>query len=170
MSYFDALTGSGFKKDDAGNIVFYPWGVFGKGRVLQDEETENKVREFIRRYYTISLPVIIIVGVTVSWVYALILLPVLFAWYYVKSRALIAGCAVTQDKLTLKQTYTNSAKVYNKKVLWLFLIFSILFGAGGLSMVFFGTSIRDKIISLLTFLFFGACAVNFGYMIKARRT
>jgi hypothetical protein len=169
MGYFDALTSGCFKKDQSGKSVFYPWGVLGKGLVLPDEETENKVRRFVRRFYMISLPLIIIVSVTVGWVYSFALAPILIAWYHFKSRPLLTGCSITEDKLTLKESYSNSAKIYNKKVLWLLLILSIIFEAGGLLRFVHATSTYDKIMATFGFLFFGCCAVTFGYMIKAKR-
>src|SRR5512137_2958826 len=75
VGYFDALSGSGFKKDERGRSVFYPWGVFGKGRVLPDAETEKKVRAFVIRYYVISIVLLAIAGMGFGWVYALILVP-----------------------------------------------------------------------------------------------
>jgi hypothetical protein len=170
MGYFDALTSSSFKQDESGKSVFYPWGVFGKGHVLPDDETENRIRGFVRRYYMISLPMIIIVGAVVGWIYVLATLPILIIWYHFKSKILIAGCSVTDGKLTLKESYTNSSKAHNKKTLWLLLIFSILFVGGGLLMLIHGTSNYDKIMGALGCVFFGVCAVAFGYMIKAKRT
>jgi hypothetical protein len=170
MGYFDALTSSRFKKDQSGRSVFYPWGIFGKGRVLPDEETENRVRGFVRRYYMISLPVIIIAGVTIGFVSAFVLAPILIVWYQFESKALIAGCSVSDDKLTLKESFANQAKVHNKKFLWLCLILSIPFVAVGLLMFIHSASAYDRLMGAFLFLFFGVSAVTFGYMIKVRRT
>lgn len=170
MGYFDALTSSSFKQDKSGKTVFYPWGVFGKGHVLPDAETEDRIRVFVRRYYMISISVIIIVGGVVGYIYMLVPLPVLIIWYHFKSKALIAGCSVTHAKLTLKESFENSAKAHNEKTLWLLLIFSILFVAAGLVALIQGYSSHSKIMGALGCLFFGVCAVTFGYMIKAKRT
>lgn len=170
MGYFDALTNSSFKKDAADKTVFYRWGVLGKGHVLPDDETENRIRGFIRRYYMISLPVIIIVGVAVGWIYAFILVPFLVVWYHFKCKALITGFPVAAGKLTLKESYANAAKAHNKKMLWLLLIFSILFVGGGLFMFIHGVSNYNKVMGALGCLFFGVCIIVFGYMIRAKRT
>jgi hypothetical protein len=169
VGYFDALSGSGFKKDEQGRSVFYPWGVFGKGRVLPDAETEKKVRAFVVRYYVISIVLLAIAGVGFGWVYALALVPLLMIWYHFKSRAMIAACPEAGDKLTLKESYVNSSRALNRKVLWSFLILSVLFAVGGLLILLVGTSGYDRIHGGGILLFFGLCAVVFGYMIRAKR-
>lgn len=132
MGYFDSLASSLFKKDESGKSIFYPWGVFGKGRVLPDEETENRVRRLVIRFFMIGIILVLIVGGSVGWVYGFIPVVVFIAWYQFKLMALIAGCSVSHEKLTFREGW---AKRFNKTTLWLMLIlFSILFVAGGLLM------------------------------------
>ena len=170
MGYFDGLTSSSFKKDKSGNICFYPWGVFGKGYVLPDEASEMRIRGFVRRYYMISLPAIIVVGSVVGWLYAFITLPILIAWYLIKCRSLIYDFAVVNEKLTIRESSANSANAHNRVTLWLLFVFSVLFVAGGLFMLMSGKSGFDKIVGLSAVLFFSTCGAALFYMIKAKST
>lgn len=56
MGYFNGLVSGLFKLDKAGRVVFYPWGVLGKGYII----TEKPVADGILRFVII----IIIVGVS----------------------------------------------------------------------------------------------------------
>jgi hypothetical protein len=170
MGYFDGLTSASFKRDESGRTVFYRWGAFGKGHVLPDDETESRIRTFLRRYYMITLPVIIILGALVGWAYVVVAVPILMAWYLLKSKSLVAGCSMSGGKLTFRESYANSAKAHNKKMLWLLLIFSVLFVCAGVLIAIVGASTWDKVVGTSAILFFGACAVVNIYMIRARRT
>ena len=33
MNYFDGLSNNLFKKDSNGNLIYFPWGIFGKGYI-----------------------------------------------------------------------------------------------------------------------------------------
>lgn len=170
MGYFDALSSSSFKKDESGRSIFYPWGVLGKGRVLPDTGTESRVRAFVIKYYVISVLVLLVVGVAAGWVFALVLVPFLLLWYHFRSRALTAGFPEAVARLTLKESYAGAARAHNGKVLWLFLVFSILLAAGGLLILLAGSTGYDRIHGAVILLFFGLCAVAIGGMIRARRS
>ena len=170
MGYFDGLASSSFKRDKSGNICFYPWGVLGKGYSLPDEATEQRIRGFVRRYYMISLPAIIVLGSVVGWLYAFVFLPILIVLYLMKCKSLTSDLSVVNEKLTIRESYTNSANAHNRTTLWLLLIFSLLFVAGGLFMIISDMSGFDKVVGLSCILFFGACGVALFYMIKAKST
>jgi hypothetical protein len=169
MGYFDGLTNGNFKKDGSGQTVFYPWGVFGKGRVLSDEATENKVRGFVRRYYQVTLPLIIGVGVILGWVYLFLLVPIFAGWFYLRTKTLVAGCPLSESKLTLGESYANSAVTHNTWTLWLLFICSVLFVATGIWMALSANSAGDRVMGWIVGIFFGACSVAIGYMLKVKR-
>lgn len=169
MGYFDGLTNGSFKKDKNGNTVFFPWGALGRGRVLADEFTETKVRGFVRRYYQVTLPIIIGVGIIFGWAWPFLLLPVFGAWYYFGTKSLVSGCPHGEDKLTLKESYANSAASHNKFTLWLLFICSVLFVLAGIFMATIAKSSGQMILGLLTVAFFGACGAAIGYMLKVKR-
>jgi hypothetical protein len=169
MGYFEGLTNGSFKKDKDGNTIFFPWGVRGRGRVLPDESSETRVRAFISRYYKVSLPTIIGVGVIVGWAWSFLLVPIFGAWFYFGSKSLVSGYPYSEDKLTLKEVYASSAAGYNKFTLWLQFICSILFVLMGIFIVSVATSSDQMILGLSSAIFFGANGAEIGYMLKAKR-
>ena len=169
MGYFDGLTNGSFKKDKNGNTVFFPWGVLGKGRVLPDESTETRVRGFVRRYYQVTLPIIIGVGVIFGWAWSFLLVPIFGAWFYFGTQALVSGYPHSEDNLTLKEGYANSAASHNKFTLWFLFICSVLFVLAGILIATTAKSSGEMIMGLLSAAFFGACGAAIGYMLKVRR-
>ncbi|MBT0568955.1 hypothetical protein KIK84_01325 [Curvibacter sp. CHRR-16] len=164
MGYFDGLTNASFKKDKNGTTVFFPWGIFGKGRVLADEVAEAKVRAFVHRFYKVSVPTSIGVGVLFGWAWAFLLVAIFYGWYYAGTKPLISGCSYSDDKLTLKEVYSNSAEGHSKVTLWLLFVGSVLLVLMG---VFVATT-GAMILGLLAAAVFGATATAFGYMLKLK--
>lgn len=169
MGYFEGLTNASFKKDQAGNTIFFPWGVLGRGRILPDEPTETRVRAFLSRYYKVSLPTIIGVGVIVGWAWSFLLVPIFGAWFYFGSKSLVSDYPYSKDKLTLKEGYTSSAAGHNKVTLWLLFTCSILFVLAGIFIASVATSSSQIAMGLFTAIFFGACSAAIGYMLKVKR-
>jgi hypothetical protein len=69
MGYFDGLTDAVFKIDREGKLLFYPWGVLGRGYVLPNDSKKQQVRKFLSLWYKVSPPVIIGVGVGIGWIF-----------------------------------------------------------------------------------------------------
>lgn len=164
MGYFEGLADASFKEDSNGNTVFYPWGIFGKGRILPDEDTKTKLRKFIILYYQASLPLIILVAIFRLWWLALIAAPALLIWFLLQSKKLTKHCEISSEKLTVKESYRNSARSHNKIMLWCMLITSLLFVLAG-----FYAFIKGKFfIGLAGVVFFGLCSLAFIFMLHAK--
>lgn len=164
MGYFDGLADASFKQDSNGNSVFYPWGVLGKGRVLPDAETHATLRTFIKRYYMVTLPVIIVLSVLRLW---WLLLPAaigLLAWFLLTTRSLLRNCPVSEEKLTLKEGYSNSAASHNKPTLWALLVVSLLMSLGGVLLLITGKAL----IGVALIGLFGLCSGVFVYMLRVK--
>lgn len=164
MGYFEGLADASFKQDSNGNTVFYPWGVLGKGRILPDESTKTKLRKFIIFYYQVSLPLIIILAVVRLWWLALLVAPVFFLWFFFQSKKITKDCEISSEKLSVKESYRNSAKSHNKIVLWLLLLTSLLFVSGGINIFIKG----NLFIGLGIVIFFGLCSTVFVFMLKVK--
>lgn len=165
MGYFDGLADAAFKKDSNGNDVFYAWGVLGKGRILPDEATKIKLRTFLIRYYQIVLPVGMLLGILRLWLPAILILSLLTFGFYFYVNQLTKNCPICTEKLTLKESYKNSARSHNTLMLWFMLLISLLFVLGGLWMFVKGR----LFIGLGSVVFFGLCSAVFIFMLKIKR-
>jgi hypothetical protein len=91
--YFNYLTDASFTKDNDGNTLFFPWGIFGRGRIITDKIIERKVRGFIINYYKVSLPIIIFTVVAFG-IWSFVLTPVFMGWFYLATKSLLSGCPI----------------------------------------------------------------------------
>lgn len=171
MGYFEGLTDANFKTDGEGRLLFYRWSGFfgiiwrGKGYVLPDEVKKQQIRRFIKLYYIVSL-LAIIAGVVLVGVYSLFLLPLFYCWYYFATARLLKGLAVTDERMTLRESYHSAAESHNIVILWIMLILSIFFVMAGLVLTFYVKTVW----LLVGIIFMGVTAIALGYMIKIRKT
>jgi hypothetical protein len=165
MGYFDDLFDGVFKTDPKGNSIFYPWGFLGKGYILPDAKTKQKILNVIANYFIISFIFLLGVGVYWDWLYALALLPIFFIWYYFTYSKLTKNLLVTNSRLSLRESLKNSANSYKIITLWAMFAASLVF------LLFFLVLLTSKKTGLIEFagvIFFGICTIAFGYMIKER--
>ena len=162
MGYFDGLVSGAFKKDDSGNSLFYPWGVFGSGYIVQSKETLEQLRKFLKKYYLVMLITIITIQITVGFWLNLTILPIVIVYYHFYVKKITKDFPKTSEKLTLGQSFSNSAKSHNLPTLIILEVFSVGFVALGILILLFG---QNLIIALSSIGFFGLCGVSIGYMI-----
>jgi apolipoprotein N-acyltransferase len=128
------------QKDGSERSVLYPTGLFVKGRILPDQETEKAIRSFYRRSAIISLSGCIAVMAVIYWLFLshtkerdilgwilllfslLVLAPAFFVWHQLRIRVLIAGCPIADGRLNER----------NRKRQWSGLFLCVLLFAGGL--------------------------------------
>ncbi|MCK4946105.1 MAG: hypothetical protein KAS59_07570 [Alphaproteobacteria bacterium] len=166
MGYFDGLTEASFKKDASGKTLFYPWGTFGSGFIIESEERHTKLRAFLKRMYMILFPAIIIIQITFGFWLNLLLLPVYFVWYFYTVKNIIKDLPKTTEKLSAREAYKNSAKSHNLVTLVILMIISLGFVAIGIYIwVLTGAGL---LISYLTIGGFGVCSLILGYMIFSK--
>lgn len=167
MGYFEGISNLYFKSDSGGKQVFYPWGVFGKGYVLPDAAAEGKLRRFIRVHLMVAFPVII-VAVIQGWGWCVIACAGLFAWFYIGSRRHLAGCQVSSERLTLKESYSNSAKAHNLVTLWVLFIIALFFTFVPFWLATGEPVNSSRLMLILSGLLFGCFSFAIGYMIKVK--
>src|SRR5215212_2964270 len=169
-SYFEGLVAGSFKTAADGQRLFYPWGVFDKGYVLPDAQTEQRMRRLLKMYHQVWLPLVIVVSIiasSYSFYYALTLIPVfllIYGIYGVGVRSLTRGLPSSSERLRATESWANSAKSYSSVILWFMFIVSALFVISDIWMILLG----QVGIGLLGMLFFGFCSLVFGYMLRKR--
>jgi hypothetical protein len=111
MGYLDAKSNALFKTAENGGLLFYPRGYWGKGYVLPDEETKTRIAGFIKKYMAIAIFVIfgsvVLLGSEIS---PLVWLPVLLTYYFIRLGRFTRDLPISEEKLTFRESITNSAK------------------------------------------------------------
>jgi hypothetical protein len=166
MGYFDGLASAIIKKDKSNNSVYYPWGVLGKGYVLENEAKELAIKKMVILFYQLFFGVFALFFIVFRnpLIFGVCTLA-LVAWFLYKSHQLTKNCPKSDEKLTLKEGYSNSAKAHNLWVLYILLAVSIMFTVLGLLLL-----ISGKVIGAALFLtvLFGAASAAFIYMIRVK--
>ncbi|RJP93500.1 MAG: hypothetical protein C4518_06365 [Desulfobacteraceae bacterium] len=111
MGYFRNLTNSSFKQGNNGERLFYPWGVCGKGYILESIEQESRIRKYLSTYYIVSLLLIIIIGAFLGlWIVLVPLIPVAFILWWPIAKAVTNGLKETEIKLSIKKNFEGQFK------------------------------------------------------------
>lgn len=166
MGYFNALASGIIKKDVQNRSIYYPWGVLGKGYVISSEEKETDIKNLVIRFYQ-CIFALIFVFLLFKSLWLLVLLGVgLMGWFLLSNHRFTTGLEVSQEKLTLKEAYTNSGKQHNLVVLWILLGVSVIFTSLGLLLLLVG-----KLgLGMFTTILFGLCTAAIGYMVKVKQS
>jgi hypothetical protein len=165
MGYFDGLTDAVFKEDSSGNTLFYPWGIFGAGFVIDSEEKKNQIRGLIKKIYIVMLPVLIITQATVGFWLNLALFSIFLIWYIFMVKKISKDLPKSKDKLKLSESYKNSAKSHNLPILILLELVSIGFVTAGIWMLQNG---KSTVAAYASIGFFSLCSVASGYMVMVK--
>jgi uncharacterized membrane protein len=119
MGYFKALGEALFKVDEAGNTLFYPWGILGRGVILDTEERKDQILLFISRYYLITFVLIFclqflilfahIDAIRMSLSFGVLIL-MMTVWYITRIRALTSELPKTSIRMTMSNGWEATAR------------------------------------------------------------
>ncbi len=71
-AYLNRMIDSSFRRNYSGRVLFYPWGRFGRGYVIVDDQQEKTIRRFLRCYY-LSFCVMSILSIATIGTFGLLL-------------------------------------------------------------------------------------------------
>jgi magnesium-transporting ATPase (P-type) len=129
MGYFDKVAENSFKQIENA-LVYYPNGNFGKGRVIPDETTKNKLLNFQKSVYKSALFVVL----PYSWMLGLIHhislagispLLILGVAIFIRQYFLVKGLAVHNSKLAFSETAQRGSKILPNWYYWVLALLSI---------------------------------------------
>lgn len=169
MGYFEGLAAAAFKKGAGGQTLYYPWGIFGKGRILPDDDTERRARAFLIRYYKISLPASVVLALVLGLKWALVAGVLATAGFHMANKRLVGHLPCSAERLTLKEGYRNSAARHRASTLWLLLAASVVLGLVGIYLAVVAKTAAARHVAISGIAVFGLCGCAMAYMLKAKR-
>ena len=165
MGYFDGLTNASFKSDADGNTIFFPYGVFGKGRLIGDADRADQLKKFIVRFYMVSLGMSLVMGATVGYIWTIFAFPFAMLWYFQGIKKFLKDAPFSDAKLSNRESMQNAASGMNKYLIWFLLLASLLFVAAS---VFLVTETGDLFLGLGG-VFFAVCGFVFVFMLRSKK-
>jgi len=171
MGFFEGWAGKYFKKDATGRSVYYPWGFAGKGYILPDAEKEAHVRKSLKFEQKVTLLAFLCAGVFMHWLPVACALAGLYLWSYAMNARLVRGLQVSDERLTMRESFSGQARTTGPRTLWIFFSVSVLAAIGAVAIPVFKKTrtIEDVVIACVLVLFFGATALASVYMIRVKR-
>jgi len=179
MGYFDGLVNAAFKTDRHGDTVFYPWGVFGRGRVLKEPAVAAAAKLFLRRYYQFTLCAVAVlsavvvnrsVGMPVKIGVLVAYFVIFLGWFFVGSRRFTSGAEYSDERLSMRESQANTAANMSRGMLWGFVVLSCLFTAAGVWMISARSSTFNVAAGWTTVVIFPLCGLVFIRMLRLKKS
>jgi hypothetical protein len=173
MGFFDNLAETAFRKNHDGSDIYFPSGVFGKGRIVRDAARQKKLFNYHKRICKYGIPLASLYGLVfgVSGGH-LIFIGVVLGLIFARQRYLIAGLPVYSEKPTLTEVAARGAKAFHP---WLLLLFGgcslILIVGGAATPILLNTSFDKIAFPVIGMVSFGVLGLALSvYLYKARKS
>jgi hypothetical protein len=166
VGYFDALAAASFKTAQDGRRLFFPWGVLGRGYVIESEQDSKRLEREIKIFMIVSLIVVVGLGSLGSYLQSFVIAALLMGLYAVRAWYLIRRLQRPDERLSLKESSALQARAHSATSLWLLEIGSLALVGGSILMFFVAPG--DRLIPFAGIVLFGACAAKFALQLVQR--
>ncbi len=181
MSLQDALTAPLFKREDDGRTVMFPMGVWGRGYVVPDDATAQRMRRTLM-WLMISAGLVGGFGSQImawlfgppaswnpaAWAAAAGALAVVSAGYWLFTARLVRDLAPSSDRLGLIEALKTQAEAMPGWYLWLAAICAVLMLAGSAYWAIAGSTISNHLLGIGGVGLFGAATLQAIYGLTRR--
>lgn len=165
--YFNALVSGYFKLAADGRMLYFPWGVVGKGYVIPSQREYDRLHRDLKIYQLVSLIVIIALA-AMGWLLACIIAAVvLVGLYAIWALFQTRGLTPSDEKMSVGENMRTQAQLHGARGLWVLEIISLIFVAAGVAILAFDPG--QWLAALGSIVFFGGCAFVFARMLKMQR-
>lgn len=166
MAYFDALASSAFQTRD-NRRLFFPWGKFGRGYLIPEDETYERLHRGVKTYHGVSLPIVIVCTVVWGAVAAFLVLPFLVVGYWIWARGESTKLEPVDDAFSISESLAGQARTHSWLVLFLLEFFSLVFVVLGCLIIWLDPD--EWPMASLIVGFFGLCAFVFARQLLVKK-
>ena len=166
MGYFDALSSASFKTSHDGRRLFFPWGVLGRGYVIEYEQDAKRIEQEIKIFMIVALILIIGFGEVGSYLQSFVVAALLTGVYTVRAWYLIRRLQRSDERLSLKESTASQARAHGVLSLWLLEIASLVMLGGGIWMLLGAP--EKRLVAFAGIVLFGTGAVLFAIQLLQR--
>jgi len=159
MGYFDGLVSVSFKKRNDGKTIFYPYGRAG---YILSEDSEKKAKDFLKRYYVISIFAIIVLTILFK-MYALISLIFICPYYFFNIKKFIVNSERVTQRTALEEKVKRMAVSMGLPMCILMLLGSLLMTSISIFAIF---SSEVRLVGVLGTLLFGLGLIQSVFLVK----
>jgi Ca2+/Na+ antiporter len=166
MGYFDALSSACFKTAQDGRRLFFPWGVLGRGYVIESEQDSKRIEHEIKIFMIVSLILVIGFGQFGFYLQSFVVAALLIGVYVVRAWYLLRRLQRSDERLSLKESTASQARAHSALSLWLLEISSLVM-LGGSVLMFFSAP-EKRLVAFAGIVLFGAGAALFAIQLVQR--
>jgi hypothetical protein len=166
MGYFDALASSSFKIAQDGRRLFFPYGVLGRGYVIDSEQDFKRLERQIKIFMIVSLIVLIGFCSLGSYLQSIVIAAVLIGFHAVWAWHLTRRLQRSDERLSLKESTASQARAHSALSLWLLEIGSLALVCSGILMFFIDP--ENRLVAFACIAFFGICTAFFALQLVQR--
>ncbi|MFC4271641.1 hypothetical protein GQF03_17245 [Sneathiella chungangensis] len=110
MGILDSYVDPFFKKDGDGRTLYFPWGNSGSAYVIDSDETERKIRNFVKlTYLALFLAAMACMILFGGW-WGLAIGPIYVIWFILGIRKLTKGLPRSSEKLNVSDMRIKQAQ------------------------------------------------------------
>ena len=176
MGYFDRIAEAAFKEGENGEIIYFPNGLLGKGRLVKDSERRIQLFNFNKRLNKYLMPSMLLYGILIGLGEGVSLsniLPILTICIivFIRQRFLIRGLPIYNKKLTLEEAATSASKAFKPSLLIFMMVISLMLILMSITMPFIlDESIKEMLFLVLVPLFVGLVSLAISlYLYKMKK-
>lgn len=161
MGYFDKAAENYFKETTEGEVIYYPNGVLGKGRLVPDSSTKEELFSFQKRVLKITFlvifPYVWLMGIAGVFTLGSFSPIILFVIYYLYKQHMLTRCLKKHHvKLGFKEAATKGSKNIPNWYYKITMAFSVLIMVLALCLpVMFSVPFAKMIVPVIGILSFG---------------
>lgn len=173
MSIKNMLTAALFKRDDAGRTVMYPNGAMGRGYIVPDAATEERMRRRVLwlvvgsgLFGGIGMQFLIIFYGQVTswggepWAIAIGALAAFATGYRLAVRSMVRGMTPSGQRMGTMEAFRRQAEVMPRWYLWFIAVFAPLAVVGSAIWLLMDSSMSSRIIGVIGIALFGLITVQ----------
>jgi len=165
--YSDLLTTGYIKTGVDGRKIFYPWGMLGNGYVFPSNDAYERLNDLLKIFTVVAITFVLPPTSAGNYLAATIMFVLTMAFYWSWMRFELPRLQRTQEKLTYRMSFTNFARLLPGWLVWVELILSLAFMAGGIAILI--TQPTQWMTGLVGILLFGTLAVMSAVALVLRR-
>ncbi len=166
MNILDAMLENSFKKLEDGSEAFYPWGIFGKGRIIPNQEEKKKLQNYLRFLYITSFIIMIIMIATRAYIPFILLSAIITIIWQLSLNKQVKNYKISEIKITYSENMKKSSKNYPAAFKWFGLIMGIFMALLGLLFLIVIPTFPEAAIGIFLIIAGVFCIYSYGKMLK----
>ncbi|WP_353861214.1 hypothetical protein [Azospirillum formosense] len=171
MGLLDSMAEATIKTSATGQRLYFPFGMFGRARIVPNEQEENKIKAFAKRSVVFgSISGLILFMLKPSLLAGLIVIFLGLIIQIFVNYMMVRKYMLSDERMTWADATRISVRKSDRRSLWVFFGLSVVMTLLGLFVAFATFAMKRDIWDMISLLsgvaFFGAGALLFLWMIR----